>query len=440
MKKPLSDKQVLSFKESNSRLNIWEGAVRSGKSFISILRFVKALKNGPSGQAMIIGVSRDAIQRNVVMEICSILGMPPPTPKATQLNILGRTIHLVGASDERAQRRIQGSTLAMAYVDELTLIPQGFFKMLLSRLSVDGAQLFGTTNPDSPFHWLKENFLARTDLDMKIFRFKLEDNPSLTQSYIENLKKEYTGLWYKRYIEGEWVLAEGTVFDFFDEEDHVIQTSPGQAEYYVVGVDYGTANPTAFSMVAYNKKLWPNIWMEKEYYYDSRKMGRQKTDSDYCDDLKNFIKGYNVQNIYIDPSAASFKAELMREGVTGIHDANNDVMNGIRFESQLLANGTFKVCRNCSNIIREFQTYRWDEKVSMKGEDKPIKDNDHMLDSLRYCLFTHFRAKLSDQISSDDIDKVYADVIGIQTELPEFFRDTKNDHHIAHQASGSGFF
>lgn len=269
---------------------------------------------------MIIGVSRDAIQRNVLIELCGLVGAPVPTPKATQINLFDRTIFLVGANDERAQRRIQGSTLALAYVDELTLVPQGFFKMLLSRLSVPGAQLFGTTNPDSPFHWLKTEFLCKPDLDMNVFKFRLEDNPSLTKAYVENLKKEYSGLWYKRYIEGEWVLAEGTVYDFFDEEDHVIDLPPGLAKYYIIGVDYGISNPTVYSLIGYNPSTWPNIWLESEYYYDSKAKGRQKTDTELVEDLKEFIGNRVVRCVYVDPSAASFKVECMRQDIGGVID------------------------------------------------------------------------------------------------------------------------
>lgn len=377
MTEPLSPKQLQSYQEATGRINLWEGSVRSGKTFASILKFIKMLKDGPPGHAMIVGVSRDAIQRNIVLELCGLLGLSPPTPKSTQLNVFGRNVFLVGANDERAQRRIQGSTIALAYVDELTLIPHGFFNMLLSRLSVPGAKLFCTTNPDSPFHWVKTELLSNKMLDLKHWKFNLYDNPSLTDEYIFNLKQEYSGLWYKRYIDGDWVLAEGTVYDFFNEDDHVINTPPGPADYYVVGLDYGTANPTAFTLIGYSKRYFPNIWVEKEYYYDSKKYNRQKTDSDYVEDLKDFILGKTVRAIYVDPSAASLKNEMQKQGVSNIYDADHDVLNGIRFTAKMIANGTLKICSNCSNLIREFQTYRWDEKVGLRGEDKPIKEFDH---------------------------------------------------------------
>ena len=252
MELPLSDKQIRSYHEADQRLNIWEGSVRSGKSFVSLLRFIKELRTGPEGHCIIVGPTRDSIQRNVVTELCNLLGFPIPSPKSTQINIFNRIVYLVGANDERAQRKIQGATLSMAYVDEMSLIPHGFVKMLLSRLSIAGAKLFGTTNPDSPFHWLKTEILDNPEIDLATWKFRLDDNPSLHQSYIDALKKEYHGLWYKRYIEGEWVLADGTVFDFFREEEHCIEGIGKRARYYIVGVDYGTINPTAYTMIGYD--------------------------------------------------------------------------------------------------------------------------------------------------------------------------------------------
>lgn len=423
----LSEKQLKSYSESNARLNIWEGSVRSGKSFISIIRFIKELRSGAPGHAMIIGPTRDSIQRNVIVEMCTLLGFPVPTPKSTQMVMFGRLIYFVGANDERAQRKIQGSTLAIAYVDEMSLIPYGFIKMLQSRLSVKGARLFATTNPDSPFHWLKTEFLDNQELDLTRWHFRIEDNPSLDDTYIKALKAEYSGLWYKRYIEGLWVLAEGTVYDFFDEENHVIPYPNKLPEYYIVGVDYGTTNPTVFTLIGYNPNHYPNIWLEKEYYYSSKEAGRQKSDTEYAEDMREFIAGKNVQGIYIDPSAASFKVELYRQGVDNIIDADNDVLNGIRFQGQLLSNGTYKICACCRNTIREYGTYVWDQKASEKGKDEPKKENDHAMDAQRYALYTHFAAFLDDsRIKPEDIDKMYYEATGQAQNLPRFFQ--KNNY------------
>lgn len=373
----LSDKQKESILNCHARLNIWEGSVRSGKTFASIVAFLQAIISGPPGQALICGVSREAIQRNVMPDLCGLLGVQLPTSKSNQMQILGRTINIVGANDERAQGKIKGATLIYAYCDEITELPESFFTMLLSRLSVAGARLFGTTNPDNPYHWFKVKYLDRTDLDMNRWKFKLPDNPSLPESYVENLKKEYAGLWHKRLIEGEWCLADGTVYDIFDEEEHVIDGPPGVAQSYHVGVDYGTTNPTAFLLVGYNPRLFPNLWVESEYYYDSVKEMARKVDSDYAQDMQDWLPMMPPEGIYIDPAAASLQEELRRAGVANVLHADNDVINGIQRVTTLLANGTLKICRNCVNTIREIQSYTWDSKASDRGEDKPKKAHDH---------------------------------------------------------------
>lgn len=423
---PLSPKQLHSFCESNARLNIWEGSVRSGKSYISIIRFIKEMREGSPGHAMIIGPTRDSIQRNVLVPMCDFLRVPIPTPKSMQMGLFGRIVYFVGANDERAQKKIQGSTLAIAYVDEMSLIPYGFIKMLQSRLSVKGAKLFATTNPDNPFHWLKTEFFEDPNLDLTRWSFRIEDNPSLDESYVNALKAEYNGLWYKRYIEGQWVLADGTVYDFFDENAHVIPRATKQAEYYIVGVDYGTTNPTVFCLIGYHSNHYPNMWLEKEYYYDSRKEGRQKTDTEYAEDLIKFIANCNIQAIYLDPSAASFKAELLKQGVDAVMDADNDVLNGIRFQSQLLANGTYKICGCCKNTIREYETYVWDTKAAEKGEDKPKKEHDHAMDAQRYALYTHFGTSLGSNLKPEDIEKMYREAMGYQGSMPSIFQQSQN--------------
>ena len=374
----LSDKQQEAVFESNARLNIWEGAVRSGKSFSSLIRWIHYIKECPRGVLIAIGRNQDTIKRNIVDPMLELLGIDVKYYYGRrELSIWGKTIYLVGASDDRAQGRIQGNTYVGAYVDEICLLPVGFFKMLLSRLSLPEAKLFGTTNPDSPFHWLKTEYLDRKDLDLKVFKFNLDDNPSLTDKFKDNLKKEYTGLWYKRYIEGAWTLAEGTVYDFFDEALHVIDLPPGLANSYLVGIDYGTTNPCAFVLIGHNPSLFPNLWVEKEYYYDSAKEMRQKTDSEYADDLRKFIDGYPIESIYIDPSAVSFKTELRHLGVDNLRDAKNDVLDGIRFVSKFLSNGTLKICSRCKTLIKEMYSYSWDEVSHKLGVDKPRKENDH---------------------------------------------------------------
>jgi len=395
----LSDKQTLTLIDSNARINIWEGAVRSGKSYASLIRWLRYIQEAPSGNLIAIGRTATTIKYNIVEPILELVqGDAKYYIGKRELFLWGRQINLVGASDERAERIIRGSTYSGAYIDEATLIPESFWVMLLSRLSKPNAKLFATTNPDCPFHWLKKNYIDRAkELDLKLWKFQLDDNPSLTYDFKNNLKREYQGLWYARYIEGKWCLAEGTVYDFFNEKDHVIDDVLHAAIYYIVGVDYGTTNPTAFTLVGYNPTQYPNMWVEKEYYYDSKKHHRQKTDTEYAEDLKKFIGTNVIKGIYVDPSAESFKVECRRQQIRHIIDAKNDVLDGIRFVSSLIANGTLKITKRCTNLIQEFQSYIWDSKSRNSGVDKPLKANDHGLDSLKYSVFSHFSTNLGEE-------------------------------------------
>lgn len=390
--KALSDKQLESYQESVARINIFEGPVRAGKSFIALVRWLRFCKDGPPGHLIVVGRTDKTIKRNIINPLLEMVGTGIRYQSGKgELQIFNRNCFVVGANDDRAEAKIRGSEFAGALVDEATLIPESFFKMLLSRLSIKGACLFASTNPDSPYHWLKTDFMdRREELDLRVFSYNIRDNPSLEEKYIQDLSREYRGLWYQRYIEGKWVLADGAVFDFFDTQEHVIKYPPGPATGYIVGVDYGTTNPCVFVLIGYNFGHFPNIWLEKEYYYDSRKELRQKSDYDYVRDYMQFAAGYAVKRIYIDPSAASLKQEFERNGIYNLADADNDVIPGIRFMSQLLTNGTYKVCADAYESIKEYSNYLWDSKASERGVDKPLKQNDHCTDAQRYALFSHF--------------------------------------------------
>lgn len=403
----LSQIQLDSYQNSDARINIFEGPVRAGKSFIAMLRWLEFCRTGPEGPLLICGRTDKTIKRNIILPLQTLVGNSLTYSSGKgEVTLYNRLMYVVGANDERAEGKIRGSEFAGALVDEASLIPEGFFKMLLSRLSVPGAQLFASTNPDSPYHWLKTDYIDREDeLNLKVFSFNIRDNPSLGEKYIADISNEYQGLWYKRYILGEWVLADGAVYDFFNEELHVIQIPLAVADYYIVGIDYGTTNPCVFSLIGYAPGSYPNMWLEKEYYYDSKKESRQKSDYEYTKDLQEFVVGYNVKRIYIDPSAASLRQEFRRNGVQNVADAVNDVIPGIRFMGQLLTNGTYKICANCTQTLKEFSNYLWDSKASERGQDKPIKKNDHAMDAQRYALYTHFFTKtLGSSMTEEDAE------------------------------------
>jgi len=409
----MSPKQELSIYEANKRLNIWCGAVRSGKTYSSIYKLIDFMRSGPKGDGMIIGVSRDSIQRNVLPTLYKILNFPLPTAKAMQTNLYGRTIYFVGAHDESSVRKIQGSTLAFAYVDEATCIPLPFWRMLLSRLSISGSQLFATCNPEGPAHWLKKDFIDRhKDLDLIYWNFTLDDNPALDKAYKENLKKEYSGMWYARYILGEWAVSHGLVYDSFSNDNtYTIETS--NPNYYIMGIDYGTTNPTAAVIIAVTPNQWPQLRVQQEYYYDSAVKGRSKTDQEIVDDLKEFIGTKSMSAIYLDPAAASLKVALRNVDLPVI-DAKNDVISGIKVTSKFISNLNLVIHQSCRTLLEQIQTYAWDSKAADRGEDKPLKKLDHIVDALRYAIFSAFpQGELShpdEFLTSDQIrKKIYGD-------------------------------
>ena len=335
----------------------------------------------------------------------------------------GRKIHLVGAEDERAESKIRGATFIGAYVDEASILPESVFKMLISRCAMKDARIFVTTNPDSPFHWLKRDFIDNNS-DVSQWQFTLHDNPKLTQESKDYLSRQYQGIWYQRFILGNWVQASGAIFDFFNLDVHVIKQIPSPAVYSVVGIDYGTTNPTTFIMVSWNPNKFPNMWVEREYVWDSRERQRQKTDAEYAQDLQSFIAGKRITGIYLDPSAASFRTELLRLNIRPRY-AENEVLEGIRYMSNLFVSGTLKICDHCTFLIQEMQSYVWDPKSIQRGEDKPLKSNDHCLDALRYACFTHFYKKQNLEI---DWQKEYNEAMGIQPDVPSVFQQPNITH------------
>ena len=410
---PLSKKQVISFQQAEARINIWEGAIRSGKTFVSILKLLERIRNGEPGDVMIIGVSRASIQRNVLNDLYRLMGFAPPSSKTIQTELYGRSVYFVGASNEGSFRIIQGCTLVYAYVDEATNIPHSFFSMLLGRLSINHAQVFCTCNPEGPAHWLKKDFIDKKhELNLRNWKFTLEDNPVLSESFKNFVKKEHRDrLLYRRFILGEWTMASGLIYDSFDETN--LDDDEAPCDFRIMGIDYGTHNPTAAVLIGVSKKRWPQMRVIDEFYYDSKKMGRTKTDSELADDIEKFINRRAIKHIYVDPSAASFKQELRNRNLC-ILDANNDVINGIRVVSKFISQKMVVINKEkCPNLLDSLYSYVWDHKASSKGEDKPLKKDDHMADALRYGIYSQFpRGKMTTDSDNMTLDQLKILVYG----------------------------
>lgn len=411
---PLAGKQLDSVALSAERLNIWEGSVRSSKTISSLIAWLKFVRHGPPGNLLMSGRTERTLKRNVVDVLTEMLG--PQRCKlisgAGELYLLGRRVYLAGANDERAQEKIRGLSLSGAYGDELTTWPESYFVMLLSRLSEHGAQLYGSTNAEGPGHWLKRDYLDRAavhltqdrevirtagedTLNLARFSFRLADNPHLPPDYVASLVREYQGLWRKRLIDGEWCVAEGAVYDMWDEALHVVDIIPPIQTWLCVSVDYGTTNPLHALLIGLG--VDGRLYVTAEWRWDSRRAHRQLTDAEYSLRLRQWIQqapipatrltGPVPQFWVVDPSAASFITQLHADGLSPA-GANNEVLDGIRLVSTVLAMGKLKIHRSCRELIREIPGYSWSERDAQRGEDKPVKVDDHGCDSLRYGLMT----------------------------------------------------
>jgi PBSX family phage terminase large subunit len=403
---PLVGKQRQSVELATARLNIWDGSVRSSKTISSLLKWTRFVRTAPAGPLLMTGKTERTLKRNIIDPLVEMLGEKrcKHVVGAGELHLLGRTIYTAGAHDEGSVDKIRGLSLVGAYGDELSTMPESFFRMLTTRLSIPGAQFFGTTNPDGPQHWLKVGFLdrARTHLDidgqlhysedphalnLNRFSFQLRDNPNLTREYIEAVSSEHTGLYYRRLILGEWCLAEGVVYEVWDPAKHVVQDLPEIAQWLCLALDYGTTNP--FHALLIGLGVDGRLYVGHEWRWDSKKQKGSLTDAEYSERLRAWAAGLGITARYVivDPSAASFRAQLHRDGISSVL-ADNEVVDGIRDVASLLATRRLLVHVRCKELIKEIPGYAWDPKASEKGEDKPLKVLDHGVDALRYGIRT----------------------------------------------------
>lgn len=369
------------------RINLLEGSVSSGKTWISLVCWGFWLATMSQNQLYLMcGKSLTTLKRNCLIPLEAMFGQSnfSFSTSAKEAYLFGRRILLEGANDARSEGKIRGLTLQGAYCDELTLFPKDFFVMLLSRLRVPGAKLIATTNPDSPQHWLKREYIDRmAELDMLTMRFLLEDNTTLDPQYVAAVRAEYTGVFYRRFILGEWCVAEGLIYPMFDKTVHVKSLPHPQGEWYV-SVDYGTLN-------AFSAGLWcydgTTAYRVAEYYYSGREQKRQRTNTQYLQSIQQLTAGKSISAVIVDPSAASFIAELRQAGFL-VRKGKNDVVEGIRRTAAALEQGKLLFSPDCKNSFREFALYRWDESSS---QDRPIKENDHAMDDIRYFVSTILR-------------------------------------------------
>lgn len=390
----LSRKQIEYIHNADHRWNLKVGAVRSGKSFADIAYTIPArlrAGHGKEGLNVILGVSRETIERNVLQPMREqytdrLVGNINGRNIA---RICGEDVYCLGAEKISQVAKIQGSSIKYCYGDEIAKWNQEVFAMLQSRLDKPYSCFDGSCNPEYPNHWLKA-FIDRDDIDLYLQGYTIFDNPFLPKEFVDNLCKEYAGtVYYQRYIMGEWALAEGLIYPMYAD---AIETPPdGDPERWVLSLDYGTQN--AFSAGLWGK--YGPVWYRvREYYYSGRETGVQKTDEEYAQALDAFTDGigdpWEKLRVIIDPSAASFIALLRKRGKYHVIPADNVVADGIRETATCMQTGKIKISPSCKNWISEAGGYVWDDAAA---DDRPIKVNDHAMDDMRYFVKTMRVAK-----------------------------------------------
>lgn len=381
-------------------INILEGSIRSSKTWTMIPKLIFGLNNyNVSGDRIIFGVSKETIYNNVLTQIFDFIGTNNYSfnRSSGELWLFNTRWSVVGAKDEGSEKYIRGRTVGIAYGDELVLVPKSFFEMMTGRMSPEGARLYGTTNPDGPYHWVNTDYLedkAKRDAGLVWSnKFTLDDNLSLSPETRARYQSMYKGVFKKRMIDGLWVIAEGAIYKdswdddlLYDDDSRPIGLlGAGGHVAITVPIDYGTGNPTVFLQIVDDGNTF---WVEREYYWDSRATGIQKTDAQYVVDLREFLDNYCPQaECVIDPSAASLKAEMVQKGIWHCN-AKNEVLDGIRTVSSLLAKKKIRIHKRCVKLQSELQTYSWNPIAAKKGEDEPLKQHDHAPDALRYFCHT----------------------------------------------------
>lgn len=395
----LSEKQwqVMCFGETSYDALICDGAVRSGKtSTESVAYILWAMEHFDRCNFIIGGASIETARRNVVNPILATEYLTERysmtwAGRSNLLTVRNRDtvnhFYVFGGKDESSYRIVQGLTAAGCLLDEVVLMPRSFVEQCMARCSVEGAKFWLSCNPGSPSHWFFKEWVQKLrEKNAYRIHFKLTDNPSLSDKTIERYERMYSGVFKQRYIDGDWVAAEGIVYPMWRDaiEERWRPDDDDPCRGYCLSIDYGTMNP--FAAIKWMRDKGGKWHAVDELYYDGRSEMRQKTDADYVEDVTAFCADCDDERVetIVDPSAASFITALRRTGRFRVLKANNDVLDGIRDVSVCLQGGLIGISDRMDSTKAEFEAYVWDDK----GDDKPVKANDHALDSLRYFVKT----------------------------------------------------
>lgn len=386
---------------------IADGAIRSGKTVSMSLSYVMwAMETFSAQNFGMAGKTIGSFRRNVLFWLKLMLrsrGYGVEDHRSDNMLVVRRAgienyFYIFGGKDERSQDLIQGITLAGMFFDEVALMPQSFVNQATGRCSVEGSKFWFNCNPEGPNHWFRQEWILQHKKKRLLYlHFTMDDNWSLSEKIKARYRAMYTGVFFKRFIQGLWAVASGLIFDMYqDDSPAQVHEDNKPFDWYFAACDYGTQNPCTFALygVRGNGDV-RRAHICEEYFYDGRKEQRQKTDLEYSQDFKAFIGDKKIRCVVVDPSAASFIAQLKSDGWYVI-SANNEVLEGICRMSTVIGSGRFTVDPGCAQTRRERQSYVWDEKAVQRGEDKPVKVDDHTCDRDRYaCMYAFKKPSIS---------------------------------------------
>ncbi|MBQ8881162.1 MAG: PBSX family phage terminase large subunit [Oscillospiraceae bacterium] len=370
-----------------------DGAIRSGKTLSMVTGFFLWSMASFNGCCFgLCGRTIGTLRRNIIGNLPEWLGSALQVRENRSENKLvvtdragkSNTYYLFGGQDESAYKVIQGITLAGVLLDEAALMPRSFVEQACARCSVRGSKLWFNCNPEGPEHWLYREWIQKArEKNLLHLHFTMDDNPGLDPAIRARYEAMYTGVFYRRYVLGQWCMAEGLVYDF-QAERHITRDIPEQGRYYI-SVDYGTRNPFSAGLWCVTDGRAVRI---REFYHSGRDSGKMLTDEEYYRELESLAGEKPVEYVVVDPSAASLIATIRAHGRFSVRKAKNDVLSGIRLVAGMLREGCLQFAPGCKDAIREFSLYRWEEDGQT---DRVRKENDHAMDDIRYFCATVLR-------------------------------------------------
>ena len=381
--------------ESDAFINIAHGSVRSGKTIVATFRFLLFVLESDYYEFMISGKTRDTIERNVVRDLIRMIeGRIPYKYRKfdNYIEILDKKIWLIGFSDEGATEKVRGMTIGGWYADELTSASKSTVEMAITRCSVDGAQMFWTMNPDSPYHYIYTDYITNTELlksgTVKVWHFTLEDNLHLSPRYIEELKRvnRRSEVNYKRNILGEWVIAEGVIYDTFDTQENVYHGEHPRVDEVNISSDYGVSHATVFCAIGVQYNETGNrYYLLEETYHSGEETGVSQTDSERVEDILYLQEKYHPRTLFLSHDASSLMAECQKDSriKMAIEKYSPNVYEDINTIQNLFNQNRFLIHESCRNSIKQAQVYAWDSKAQRQGIEKPLKVNDDCCDAWR---------------------------------------------------------